>query len=174
MVSLWRFASVALLVAGTIVGSLGAVHRPFPASPLFHVGWVLLVAGLVVTWRSRRAAAGGPAAASAPAQQHIARFLELAEALQRDRAGLSNTDIVQRVDQCFLEAGFPFEELQQSLLAQLGGARYAEVMGEYANAERLLYRAWSSAADGHHDEAVASLTAAVPHCRLASAAFTRA
>lgn len=45
-----------------------------------------------------------------------------------------------------------FVDARESMIPVLGMQRYADVMSPFANAERLLNRAWSASADGYVDE----------------------
>jgi hypothetical protein len=50
-----------------------------------------------------------------------------------------------------------FAEARQSLIKRFGLQVYADVMTEFASAERYVNRSWSAAADGYVDEVAASL-----------------
>ncbi|MBI4818229.1 MAG: hypothetical protein HY791_18340 [Deltaproteobacteria bacterium] len=64
-------------------------------------------------------------------------------------------------------------EAQEAVSARLGFPSYAEVMGPLATSERLLYRAWSAASDGHRPEVLASLREAQPYADQAAEASDR-
>ncbi|MEM7317340.1 MAG: hypothetical protein AAF497_29800, partial [Planctomycetota bacterium] len=56
-----------------------------------------------------------------------------------------------------------FVEARQALVKRFSLRVYAEVMTEFASAERYVNRCWSAAADGYVDEVAASLTRASRH-----------
>ena len=67
-----------------------------------------------------------------------------------------------------------FADARQSLVKRFGLSTYAEVMTEFASAERSINRCWSAAADGYVDEVDASLRHAQAHLANASDLLTEA
>ena len=57
-----------------------------------------------------------------------------------------------RIDAELMEDIDTFVEARESMIPKLGMQRYADIMSPFANAERLLNRAWSASADGYVDE----------------------
>ncbi len=60
-----------------------------------------------------------------------------------------------------------FAEARRALIKRFGLQVYADVMTQFASAERYVNRAWSAAADGYVDEVAASLDKADRHLRHA-------
>jgi hypothetical protein len=72
----------------------------------------------------------------------------------------------------FIERNFkPVIEAQAALVQTQGFAKYAAHTGPWASGERMVYRAWSAATDGHRPEAVASLEESIPHLEEAARNF---
>jgi hypothetical protein len=65
--------------------------------------------------------------------------------------------IVERAERITAEHVPPFIEARPQLVSRLGLAGYAQLMDRFAAGERQLNRAWSAAADGYEEEAVACL-----------------
>jgi hypothetical protein len=68
-----------------------------------------------------------------------------------------NELIVERAERIISERVPPFLDARPQLVARLGLAGYAQLMDRFAAGERQLNRAWSAAADGYEEEAVACL-----------------
>jgi hypothetical protein len=60
-----------------------------------------------------------------------------------------------------------FAELRESIIPEFGLDHYAQVMTEFALAERTVNRAWSASADGYVDEVQACLERATQHLAAA-------
>jgi hypothetical protein len=69
-------------------------------------------------------------------------------------------------DQCALPLS-EFADARQALVKRFGLKVYADVMTEFASAERYVNRTWSAAADGYVDEVAASLDRANYHLQNA-------
>lgn len=69
-------------------------------------------------------------------------------------------------DQC-TEPFSSFADARSSLVRKFGMKVYADVMTEFASAERYVNRSWSAAADGYVDEVKASLLRANLHLQKA-------
>lgn len=77
-------------------------------------------------------------------------------------------DVVRCIDdECVLPLA-NFAESRQALVKRFGMSTYAEVMTEFASAERYINRSWSAAADGYVDEVKKSLDRASAHLRKAT------
>ena len=72
-------------------------------------------------------------------------------------AALRMERIVERAERITAEHVPPFIEARSQLVSRLGLAGYAQLMDRFAAGERQLNRAWSAAADGYEEEAVACL-----------------
>ncbi len=71
--------------------------------------------------------------------------------------------IVNAIDDECVEPLAEFANARQALVKRFGMTIYADVMTEFASAERFLNRAWSAAADGYVDEVEDCLDRANSH-----------
>ncbi len=67
-----------------------------------------------------------------------------------------------------------FADSRQALVKRFGLEVYADVMTEFASAERYVNRSWSAAADGYVDEVAASLARANKHLQNTKMLMTEA
>jgi hypothetical protein len=84
------------------------------------------------------------------------------------------SEVVRRIDDQCAEPLSDFADSRQALVKRFGLGMYAEVMTEFAAAERYINRAWSAAADGYVDEVKASLVRANRHLQEAKALLSTA
>ncbi len=77
------------------------------------------------------------------------------------------SEVLHRIDNQCAEPFANFVEARQALVKRFGLTVYADVMTEFAAAERYVNRSWSAAADGYVDEIVASLGRAKQHLKNA-------
>lgn len=127
----------------------------------------LLVGGLMMRSASKKELAEADAKAStAPPEESpegaIRAVLATLDDLSRDMADIADTRarcqmIVQRVGELQVSHLPAFVEAKPRLIARMGLSSYAELMGHFSYGERMLNRAWSTAADGHIGEATTSL-----------------
>lgn len=144
----------ALLVAGTVLGTLGGARMPGVSWTLALLGLALLVAAGLLARFGRHRDEGALAADVTPELESLARRLS---ELQSEAAGLPASELVLRISALDGELVLPIGERAPRMLRRLGAERFAEVFGRYASGERALARAWSAAADQHAPEALASL-----------------
>ena len=95
-------------------------------------------------------------------RQSLDTVLALVEGLSV-RQNRSLADVLRCIDRECVDPLADFAEARQSLVKRFGMAVYAEVMTEFASAERLINRSWSAAADGYVDEVEQSLVRAKAH-----------
>jgi len=76
-------------------------------------------------------------------------------------------EVLHCIDHECAEPLSDFAESRQALVKRFGLKVYADVMTEFASAERLINRSWSAAADGYVDEVASSLRQADQHLRRA-------
>lgn len=152
-----RVRANVLLSLGTILATLGGARLPDVAGWLVGIGALVLIAGGVMhrmASRKERESGGDSDVRMAEVMGELASGLQ---ALVEKSPSLSLADLVQELDALEQGAmGIVAEAIPQQLAA-VGGARFAEIYGEYAAGERLVHRAWSAAADGHREEATRSL-----------------
>lgn len=73
-------------------------------------------------------------------------------AMNRDRETIFVYDVHGRIDADLKEEFAAFAESRESMIPAIGLQQYAEVMDNFARAERFVNRAWSASADGYVDE----------------------
>ena len=76
-------------------------------------------------------------------------------------------DVLRCIDEECAEPLADFADSRQAIVKRCGLTVYADVMTEFAAAERYINRAWSAAADGYVDEVAASLDRANLHLQEA-------
>lgn len=167
-----RALSLALLVLGTIVGTLGGAHLPSASWSVVGAGLVLLAAGAVVGRRSGGARATAAAAAERDAIAALVAAPASVDALSADAPSLALSDLRRRIDRLDVDVLQPIAEASPLLLPVLGASLFAEVFSAFASGERQLARAWSAAADGHSEEALASVVRGAERIRAAATAMT--
>lgn len=142
------------VVAGLAVISIGiAMKRMAGAPPLEG-------------YAAAAAAAGAPSSTLADGAGQV---VEGIESMLAKVGEIQLEDVKSQVEKLIAAGPDRIGAAQEALAARVGFATYAEVMAPLATAERLLYRAWSAAADGHRVEVERSLQAALPHAREAAA-----
>ena len=95
-------------------------------------------------------------------QQSLAKLCSAVETLCRESPKLPS-EVLHFIDDQCAEPFSEFAEARQSLVKRFGLSVYADVMTEFASAERYVNRSWSAAADGYIDEVTASLNRANQH-----------
>ncbi len=167
-----KHVATALLVLGTIVGTLGGAHLPTADWRIVAVGLVLLAVGALLA----RRAGGGAQATVALHGDLLAALAALpgrVDQLAADAASLDLVELRHRIDRLGEEALQPIADSSPALLPVLGASRFAEVFGVFASGERQLARAWSAAADEHRVEALAAIARGAERIREAAAAARR-
>lgn len=161
----------ALLVSGTVLGTLGGARMPGVSWPLALGGLVLLVAAGLLLRFGRGRSMDALADDVSPELEQLARAVAELEA---QGASLPLSQLVLQLSSLDAALVQPIGERAPRMLRRLGAERFAEVFGHYAAGERALARAWSAAADQHAPEARAALAAsarllAEAHERLGAA-----
>jgi len=143
----------------------------WPYAWLFAVALLGLVTGGIIVKREARQelarhAANTNETSEGNPEHAIFQIIELTHALREELRNLSNDQarinaIIRRVDQVQKELSMQVVEGRNLLKAKLGLAKFAEFMDAFSRMERTLNRAWSAAADGVLDEAVACIEDAV-------------
>jgi uncharacterized protein YjeT (DUF2065 family) len=158
----------ALLVIGTIVGSVGGARLPKADVMLSGIGVGTVFAGAVVLFLLRRRA--GVTASDQPEVLATMRALpDELESLAKRAPALPLIDIASRIGQLDRSHFRVIAEGAPRMLSVLGVARYADVFGTYASGERCIARAWSAASDHHRSETLAGLEAGAARIRDAVA-----
>lgn len=80
---------------------------------------------------------------------------------------LHPAEVLRTIDDQCAEPLSDFADSRQSLVKRFGLNTYAEIMTEFASAERFLNRAWSASADGYIDEVRSCVERANEHLTAA-------
>lgn len=163
-----------VMYAGMGVAMVGGATWPRPSAPLVAAGIAVIAAGILLRRR-----AGAPtvehsvAAGSRPERRGtLAEGIADAARATRELADQAETltleAIKERVEGVNWLGAERLGAAQELVAAREGFAVYAEVMAPLATSERLLYRAWSAASDGHRPEVVASLRASAGYAEEAA------
>ena len=122
-------------------------------------------AGVVLVRRAKRSHASDEAKIDAE-YSTVRRSLDTLVA-EVDRLNTQSdrkpTEVLHWIDDRCMEPFSEFAEARQALVKRFGMKVYADVMTEFASAERLVNRTWSAAADGYVDEVATSLQLAGRH-----------
>ncbi len=84
------------------------------------------------------------------------------------------SQVLRTIDDQCVEPFADFADSRQALVKRFGMKVYADVMTEFASAERYVNRSWSAAADGYVVEVKASLDRANTHLQKAKALLVAA
>jgi len=166
-----KYLAYALFGGGIMLAISGAAKLPIPIPegtepvfldqfpdtwPVFLVGFVATVTGLVIWWKdvfaSRAELQNDDSDAANPLsllEGLLPQLRELAEELD----GMDGMDIADRVEHLLAHTVLPFAESRQKLFDRLGMRVGAEILITAAFGERMLNRTWSAAADGYLEEA---------------------
>lgn len=159
---------VLLLVAGTVVASLGGARLPEANWWVAGAGLAMLAMAVVTL---RRSPVGGDGAGlvvrAAVIAERMTELVPRLDALVEEMSGLPLATITERLSELEAEFVRPLSDVMPTLMAELGAVRFAEVAGMFAGGERMLARAWSAAADKHRPEAEASLREGASRLRQA-------
>lgn len=131
-------------------------------------GWyaaaaALAVAGVVILQRTAGAAAADADAVRANIgvlEETARRLVDRIAALNRDRETIFVYDVHGRIDAELSDEFAAFAEAREAMIHAIGLQEYADVMDNFARAERLVNRAWSASADGYVDEVWSCLASA--------------
>ena len=82
----------------------------------------------------------------------LSRIVENMTRLNSEKQSIDPYDVRHRIDELFAEDLTTFVEARQSIAQVHGLSAYADVMSNFAAAERYLNRVWSASVDGYIDE----------------------
>jgi len=82
----------------------------------------------------------------------IGRLSQSVANIRKDLPKLAPSEITKRIDDTCAEDFNTFVEARESIIGEKGMPEYANVMTQFAAAERAVNRAWSAGADGYLDE----------------------
>ncbi|MEM9408625.1 MAG: hypothetical protein AAGA81_21515 [Acidobacteriota bacterium] len=132
-----------------------------------EVEWPLLVGvlipgivGLVLVRVARAREAGNVEKRTASLQKletSLQEIVRLVEALWEERGEVDAYAFKDRIDGELVGPIGDFVEAREAMIDAFGLQAYADVMSDFASAERYLNRAWSASTDGYIDEVTRSL-----------------
>lgn len=163
-----------LLVAGCVLGVIGGAAPSTAKIGEFPLNWSLTAIGAVLLMIGFFIKRGKPAGGHGAEEKTGAGSVSAADAamretaskvklLQADAARLELQQLVARLDLIIKENIQPVIDAQALIIEKQGFAKYAAHTSPWATGERLIYRAWSAATDGHRPEAIASLGESILH-----------
>lgn len=131
-------------------------------------GWyaataVVAVVGVVILRRTAGAAAADTETVRANIgvlEGSATKIVDRIAALNRDRDKINVYEVHTRIDAELSDLFAEFADARESMIHAIGLQEYADVMDNFARAERLVNRAWSASADGYIDEVWSSLGSA--------------
>lgn len=122
----------------------------------YGVAFAVCLVGVVLIRIHKRQSGGKTEATSASLgeiRQALERLVRNLERLQQDLDRLAPSEITQFIDEELTEDFRTFADGRESMIAEYGLQKFADVMSLFAAGERAVNRAWSAAADGYVDEA---------------------
>ena len=152
-----------LLWTGFLSGAFATVYR-IKAQPdeWATINWTWFIGSIVVGVVGIAVFRLGRRVSSTQFEKNQADFATLSPAIDRLRQSvaaiknelstLAPSDITKRIDDTCAEDFNTFAEARESIIEEKGMAQYANVMTQFAAAERAVNRAWSAGADGYLDE----------------------
>ncbi len=90
-------------------------------------------------------------------QVSLRQLVTVVQNLCEHEGEVQPAEVIRRIDHECVEPFADFADARNSLMKRFGLQTYADVMTQFASAERYVNRAWSAAADGYIDEVSASL-----------------
>lgn len=155
-----------LLYGGFILAAFASVQKadnPLPDKPWLEIiNWGLYAGGAVIAFvgivmlRVSASDAGANAEKVDSDMQTIDDTLQTlvtkVESLNKDRDTIGVYGIHTHIDDNLVEDLDAFVEIRESISHRYGLQKYADLMSQFALAERNLNRAWSASADGYIDE----------------------
>lgn len=145
-----------LVSVGFVVGSLACTWNAEQIQwGLFAVGMVLGLIGVGVLRRNRQVAESGEVATQnlSTIAASLGRIVKSIEELDAAKGSVFVYDLPAKIDSTFPDDLEVFVDGRKSIAARYGVDAYAEVMTEFAAAERYLNRVWSASVDGYQTEA---------------------
>jgi hypothetical protein len=152
-----RAAGYALIVLGFLAGAYLAVSQPrgLPLPAFLGALAVGAVGIVLVRTALKRTATGAErlTADLASLEASLARIVDNARALDREKESIGVYDLRHRIDERFPGDVARFVEARPTLIHRFGLQAYADVMNPFSAGERYMNRVWSTSTDGYEDEA---------------------
>lgn len=160
-----------LIIVGFLGGSLVSTFDPTAVPWSAFVPLLLLgcVGVAIVRVSSRRKATHADVLAAnvRDIDESIAELAAVSSELARHRYEADVYDLPKQIDELIPGPVLRFVEARESIAHVYGVQAYAEVMSEFATAERYINRVWSCSAEGYVDEAQTYLERAAVQFRAA-------
>ena len=173
-----RVIGITLFVIGTIMGIIAASKVPetgakYPTTVgAFFGGLALAIIGNILWHRSERNII------KAQLEQHkndgsspislLSNTVPAIEELYQKAQATKGMELCDEVDKVLDTHVHPFTEKRKTFMDILGQAKGAEILLDVAYGERMLNRVWSAASDGHHQEALNSISESLENYRKAA------
>ena len=145
-----------IITVGFLSGSLAAVVDEQNVQWGYFVTALLACAVGIVLVRSgkrKESRAEGKLASNIQSvEASLSRIVENMTRLNSEKQSINTYDVRHRIDELFTEDLTTFVEARQSIAQVHGLSAYADVMSNFAAAERYLNRVWSASVDGYIDE----------------------
>lgn len=169
-----------VLYAGLTVTMIGGASWPSPRWLIVGVGLAILVAGVFVKKQADHAvpsageghgAPGGAKGTVAAARVLLPELVTAVKELDETLATRELAAVAEVIDTLQTHKVGAISDAQEDFVRRHGFASYATMMAPLATAERLLYRAWSAASDGHRTETRNAIHDAIPYLEEADRAL---
>ena len=158
-----RMVGILLLALGFFGGAFEATRQADAVGAEWETirwpwfgGYMILGVGGIVMIRAARADARGQThkveTDLATMTTALERLTNNVGALRENQAATNVYDVHQRIDADLATDLAEFADARETLITLYGLQPYADVMSEFAGAERSINRAWSASADGYIDE----------------------
>jgi hypothetical protein len=145
-----------LITIGFLAGALTATVDQQKVSWVYYIAALLAGAvgiALVRSGERQESRAEGKLASNIQSvEASLSRIVENITRLNSEKQSINTYDIRHRIDELFAEDLTTFVEARQSIAHVHGLSAYADVMSDFAAAERYLNRVWSASVDGYIDE----------------------
>jgi hypothetical protein len=145
-----------MITLGFLVGALAAVvNKDQVQWEYFFAALAAGIAGIVlvrVGHRKESRSEGKLAANIQSIESSLGRIVENIGHLNEEKQSINPYDIRHRIDELFAEDIITFVKARESIGHVYGLSAYADIMSDFASAERYLNRVWSASTDGYIDE----------------------
>jgi len=152
-----RWIGYVLLTVGFLAGALAATVEVTAVFWEYFVPAVVLGAvGVGMLWYGHRRASRGEQKLAGDIEAMSAslrRIAHNAAELDQQKHQINVYDIPDEIDRRFAEDLTIFVQARESIARAYGLGAYADLMSDFAAAERYLNRVWSASVDGYVDEA---------------------
>jgi hypothetical protein len=161
-------------LAGAFVSVRGVEVQDAPWSsiswPAYGCAMLVAVIGVVILRVTKQPLTSGTAGEGGAVDELVEILKRLHTTLNQwsqTSEKLDVYDVHGMIDRELVDDLGRFAELRESIIPEFGLDHYAQVMTEFALAERTVNRAWSASADGYVDEVQACLERATQHLAAA-------